>query len=243
LKKHKFKYSIYFTAILTFFILVISTSFVEAKTYYTWVDKNGVTHITEFKDEIPKNRISTIKTFESSSKYDFLVTNYVYLKSNIRKILEYLVYLLIGIILLILLTKIIKSIKLSINKKKLKKSIENIENAGVSKLNKAQLKERVSQALEDMGYKLSTPNTQFDELIDYIGINRGERVAICIHESENLVSKIVVSEVDREKYKHSCDKTMIISTAYFEEDVAEYAKSIDCELIDKEKLSKLLSNN
>ena len=110
-------------------------------------------------------------------------------------------------------------------------------------MNNVQLKEKVSQALESMGYKLNIPNTQFDELIDYIGVKRGERVAICIHESENLVSKIVVSEVDREKYKHSCDKSMIISTNYFEEDVEEFANSIDCELVDREKLSKLLLNN
>ena len=91
-----------------------------------------------------------------------------------------------------------------------------------------------------MGYKLSSPNTQFDELIDFIGFKGGEKVAIAIHDSENFVSKIVVSEIDREKHKHDCKKSMIVCRTYFEEDVIEFAKSVDCELIDKERLSKLL---
>lgn len=242
MKKQKIKYSIYITTLLTFFFLVISISLADAKTYYTWVDEKGVTHITEFKDEIPKNRLRTVKTFESKGRFDFLTTGYYYVKSNIHKFLKYIVFILIGIVALFILRKVLKSIRLRKNQESLEKRNREIEDSRISSLSSYQLKLKVSEVLENMGYKLSTPNAQFEGLIDYIGFRDGEKVAICLHESENLVSKNVVSEIDRERHKHSCNKSMIICRTYFEEDVTEFAKQIDCELIDKEKLSNLLLN-
>ena len=242
MKKLEIKYFIYTIAVLILFLLVIPTV-AEAKTYYTWVDKHGVTHITENKDEIPSSRIGTIKSFESTGRFDFITTNYYYVKNNSHKFIRYFVYLLILFIAFIVIRKAIKNISKSRNEKKLNKHLQEIESSGISGLSTYQLKLKISEVLENMGYMLKSPDTQFEGLIDYIGYKHGEKYAISIHESENLVSKIVVSEIDREKFKHSCEKTIIVSTSFFEEDVAEYAKSIGCELIDKKKLSSLILNN
>ena len=107
MKKQNIKYSIYIFVISTFFILLLSTSLVEAKTYYTWVDKNGVTHITENKNEIPGNRIDTVKTFESRGRFDFITTNYYYVKSNFHKFIRFIVYFFIAVITLLILRQIV----------------------------------------------------------------------------------------------------------------------------------------
>ena len=220
--------------------MVISTSTVESKTYYTWVDRNGVTHVTEYKDEIPKSRLNTVKTFESRGRFDFITTNYFYIKSNLHKFIRYVVYFLLAVLALIILRRIFKNIRMRSNQYRLNKRIQKIDDSGVSSLSSYQFKVRARELLEKTGYKLSSPNTQFEELIDYIGFKNGKKFAICVHDSENLVSRIVVSEIDREKHKHLCDNSLIVCRSYFEEDVIEFAKEVGCELIDKDKLSELL---
>ncbi|MGI9553730.1 MAG: restriction endonuclease [Thermodesulfobacteriota bacterium] len=235
--------SLYITTILIFFILLLSLTAVNAKTYYTWVDSNGVTHITEFKDEIPKSRVKTAKTFRSKGGFDFITTKYIYLKSNIHIYTGYIVFLLIGLFVLIVFRTLFNNYNRNRNQKKLNKTIKNFDSSGLSTMNSYQFKSAIRDLLENMGYRISAPNSQFVELIDYIGFKAGKRVAISLNESENLVSKIVVSEVDRERQKHQCEKSMIICKTYFEEDVIEFAKSVDCELIDRERLSQLLIKN
>ncbi|MGI9535322.1 MAG: restriction endonuclease [Thermodesulfobacteriota bacterium] len=243
MKKQNIKKSLYITSLLILFILLLSLTTVNAKTYYTWVDSNGVTHITDLKDEIPKSSIKSVKTFESRGSFDFITTKYFYLKNNIHKFTKYFVYLLIGLIVLIIFWISVKSINRRRNQERINRSINNFEKSGISSLNTYQFKSRIRDVLENMGYKLTTPNSQFEELIDYIGFKAGKKVAISLNEGENLVSKNVVSEVDRERQKHSCEKSMIICKSYFEEDVFEFAKRIDCELIDKDRLSQLLLKN
>ena len=88
-------------------VLFISTAASSSYTvtYYTWVDKNGVTHVTENKEEIPKNRINTVKTFESNSKFDTVAKYYLYIKSNYHLFGKYLLYTILAIILFIILRR------------------------------------------------------------------------------------------------------------------------------------------
>lgn len=220
------------------FLFLSETSF--SKTYYTWVDKYGVTHITENPEEIPRDRTGTIKKFESKGKFSFIEQNIRYLKANRHIFIKYLIYLIAAVVFFLVLKKIYRNIRAKRNLNRIKSRIEYINKSGVETLTAENMKDRVHLLLTIEGYKLAIPDSQFNTVVDYIGEKGGKRIAISINSSENLVSKMVINDLDREKYRYDCDKSMFICRTYFEEDVPEFAKQVECELIDKDRLSKML---
>jgi len=64
------------------------------------------------------------------------------------------------------------------------------------------------------------------------------KYAVQINRQTGSVSRLLVSDIDREKHRYGCDKAMLITNSYFSEDVIELAKSTGCELVDRDTLGK-----
>lgn len=227
------------------FTLFLSSIFINdinaSKVYYTWEDKYGVIHITDDSSSIPQEYKKTAKKYEPTNKKDRYLYKTQFL---IKKYYQEIIYIfLISLIALLFIVIFNKSLKL-VKQKKLtsaRSELEQIiEQSGIERMNSETYKTKVKEVLKNQGYKISEPDSMLTTLIDLIGFKDGTKIAISINDSNNLISKIVVSEIDREKHKFSCKKSMVVSRSYFEEDAYDFAKNIGCRLIDKDSLARLI---
>jgi len=61
-----FKSVVYLSIITSFFIVILYSDLFSQNTYYTWNDKNGVTHITKELSDIPKDSNQKLKKFKKT---------------------------------------------------------------------------------------------------------------------------------------------------------------------------------
>lgn len=213
----------------------------ETQQFYSWKDENGVTHVTDDPEKIPPKYRENIKKYESISnkKYSFKKLK-LFLTNNKKKITYAVSVIAVSILIFFLFQKFSRYIRAKHYKYKRTIEDKNIERSKIETLTEEKLKLKAREILIKEGYKIIEPESIYSTVVDLIGSKGSEKTAISINLGENLISKMVINEIDREKHKYNCSKSMVVARTYFDEDAWELAKKINCRLIDKRELAKLI---
>ena len=210
--------------------------------FYTWEDDKGITHITENPDEIPKKYKSTAKKYNKSklnirNKFNDL-TNYISINNKI------IIYLAAILIFLFLFTKILPRAVTTIRNKISKSQNIKIERAflrsGIENLDKTAFKSKVMEILAANGFEIFKLDSQVASSIDCIVLKKNKKIAVSINNNKNIISKVFVNEIEKDKQKHHCNHSMLVSSNYFDNEAHEYAKIANCKLIDRTELGKMI---
>lgn len=235
-----FKFVVYLSIITSFFLILLLSGLFEQKSYYTWKDVNGVTHVTKDTSEIPDSRKNTLKIFNEN--HNFKLLNRLRIYTNANKYI--LTYFILGTILLLFLLIFTKNLYKKFNKlRKNHKNIintRNIEESGLLNINSPDFHNKAILVLKNMGFKLEPTDQILLNIVEYVGLYKKKRYAISIIFADNPISRITLSEIMREGIKYNCQNFLIISNNYFDDNAIKSVKKNEFRLIDKDEVAALI---
>ena len=80
--------------------------------------------------------------------------------------------------------------------------------------------------MQNNGYKVSETNFQhFNPGIDFIAEKKGSRYYVELTSEYDLVPRLAVSDAEREKHRYNCNKVILITKSFFDEEAIELSKS------------------
>ena len=227
-------------------LIVLMPPTVSAKQLYKWVDKNGVVHVTDNPESIPSEYRSsavkskpksgsgaTIEKIEKGFKNAFEGVSRQ-AKEHIRKIITGAL-VIIGLIALVYLFRSYLKFK---EQKERERGLRALEILNIDGISRTEFENYIIRLLTHRGFKVETTNATLDLGINMIAKKNDHKYAVQINRQTGSVSRLLVSDIDREKHRYGCDKAMLITNSYFSEDVIELAKSTGCELVDRDTLGK-----
>jgi len=235
-----FKSVVYLSIITSFFLILLLSGLFEQKSYYTWKDVNGVTHVTKDSTEIPDSRKNTLKIFNEN--HNFKLLNRLKIYTNANKYI--LTYFILGTILLLFLFIFTKNLYKKFNKlRKNHKNIinkRNIEESGLLNINSPDFHNKAILVLKHMGFKLEPTDQILLNIVEYVGLYKNKRYAISIIFTDNPTSRITLSEIMREGIKYNCQNFLTISNNYFDDNAINSVKKNEFRLIDKDEVAELI---
>ncbi|MFQ5787459.1 MAG: restriction endonuclease [Thermodesulfobacteriota bacterium] len=221
-------------------ILFLLSDYSFAEKLYKWVDKDGVVHITDKPEEIPEEHVGTIEEIDiERTDYKSMIGN---LWKNVRKQKENIIFSIILLILFIFVFKSFKHLKSSYIKKRKKKLLYTLDKSGIDDMNRDEFKVYIIKLLEAQGFSTQS----IDEEQTYRGIrlmaekNKTKFLVHIIPEID-LGSSLAVNEVEREKHRYGCTKSMLISKHFFADDAIKLANKRGCELVDRFVLAEWIT--
>ncbi len=228
-----FKFVVYLSIITSFFIIILYSGITDENNYYTWTDKNGVTHIEDDLSRIPESTIKKAKTFKNVGAYAWFKNIYTFNETN--KI--YAVYFLYGLIsifaILILITNIKKNILIYKKEKNNINTQNKIEESGILKLSGNQFREISIVVIEKLGYKLDSTDNYLKNTIEFTANKDGKLYAVSIIFSDNPVSHITVNEIFREGQKFDCNYFVVLTNNIFSEPAIKLGNEFNTVLMDR----------
>ena len=234
-----------FTVIaLCLIVLILPT--LSAKQLYKWVDKNGVVHVTDNPDSIPSEYRSsavkskpksrsgaTIEKIENGFKNVFDEVSGL-VKENIKKVVAGAL-VIVGLIALVYLFRGYLKFK---EQKERERGLRALEILNIDGISRTEFENYVIRLLTHRGFKVETTGEKIALGVTLIAKKDDHKYAVQIERQTGAVSRLAVSDIDREKHRYGCDKVMLITNGYFSEDAIELAKSTGCELVDRDTLAK-----
>lgn len=227
-------------------LIVLIPPIVSAKQLYKWVDKDGVVHVTDNPESIPSEyRSSAVKSkpksgsgattekIEKGFKNAFEGVSSL-AKENIRKIITGAL-VIIGLIALIYLFRSYLKFK---EQKERERGLRALEILNIDSISRTEFENYVIRLLTHRGFKVETTDAALNLGINMIAKKHDHKYAVQIERQTGLVSRLAVSDIDREKHRYGCDKVMLITNSNFSEDAIELAKSTGCELVDRDILAE-----
>lgn len=226
-------------------LIVLMPPTVSAKQLYKWVDKNGVVHVTDNPESIPSEyRSSAVKskpksgsgaTIEKIEKGFKNVFDEVLrlVKENIKKVVAGTL-VIIGLIVLVYLLRSYLKFK---EQKERERGLRALEILNIDSISRTEFENFVIRLLTHRGFKVETTDATLDLGINMIAKKNDHKYAVQINRQTDSVSRLLVSDIDREKHRYSCDKAMLISNSYFSQDAIDLASSKECELVHRDILA------
>lgn len=227
-------------------LIVLMPPTVSAKQLYKWVDKDGVVHVTDNPESIPSEYRSsavkskpksgsgaTIEKIEKGFKNVFDEVSRL-VKENIKKVVAGTL-VIIGLIALVYLFRSYLKFK---EQKERERGLRALESSNIVNINRIEFEHYISRLLTHRGFKVETPGEKIALGVTLIAKKDEHKYAVQIERQTGLVSRLAVSNIDREKHRYGCDKVMLITNSYFSDDAIELAKSTGCELVDRDALAK-----
>ena len=214
--------------------------------YYSWKDEKGVTHIADSIEKIPNKYRKNAKKYESNKerkRFDalnsynktskFLISTF----KQHKKIFLAVFIIIIGIVIY----KILKNqfINLSSHISGLNNN-KNIAMSGIDHMDLNILRSNIVKILMNRNYQIVESESILNPVVDLVVTNNYEKATVTIDNSTNPISIFRLNEINREKHKFLCRKSIIFSRNYFDREVLDFAKANNIELYDKAKLAKLL---
>ena len=205
---------------------------------YKWVDEKGITHVTDDPKKVPEEHKGSVRKLAPEDKLDQLTSK---IEDVWKDVKNEKVKIAVGIAGLIIITasyKLLRHTKLRTNDKKREKHLKALEQSGIDLLDLAQFQKHIGALLTRQGFNLRTPEGSFNLGVDLIAEREKNRYAVQIKRQATPISGAIVNDLEREKHRYGCDRSMIISNNYFTDDALERARSSGCALIDREKLGE-----
>jgi len=230
--------SLIYPFIILFFILLYCST-LQSKEVYKWRDQDGVIHITENADEIPEKYRKNSEIIELEDRG--IKTNIIKHIATLKNYKELIVLFLSAIVIFFLFYKIYTFTRKKIEENYEKKRQDTLKQRNVDEMDRNTFKKFIMQVLEKSGYKIQIVSTPLDFGIDFIASRNFDHYAVrTINNIKNEISRITVMDINREKHRFDSNKSMVVSNSYFDDQAIELAKDVDCEIIDRDKLSKLI---
>ena len=230
--------SLIYPFIILFFFLLYCTT-LQSKEVYKWRDQDGVIHITDNADEIPEKYRKNSEIIKLEDRG--IKTNIIKYISTLKNYKELIVLFLSSIVIFFLFYKIYTFTRKKIEENYEKKRQDILKQRNVDEMDKNTFKKFIMHILEKSGYKIQIVSTPLDFGIDFIALRNFDQYAVrTINNTKNQISRITVMDINREKHRFDCNKSMVVSNSYFDDQAIELAKDVDCEIIDRDKLSKLI---
>jgi HJR/Mrr/RecB family endonuclease len=205
---------------------------------YKWVDEKGVTHVTDDPEKVPEEYIGSVKELTPQNKLDNLVIKIEDIWKDAKGEKVKIAVGIAGLIIITALYKLLRRTKLITNEKKREKHLKALDQSGIDVLDLAQYQKYIRALLTRQGFNLRTPEGSFNLGVDLIAEKDKSRYAVQIKRQTTPISGAIVNDLEREKHRYGCDRSMIISNNYFTDDAVERAGSSGCTLIDRKKLGE-----
>jgi len=119
-----------------------------------------------------------------------------------------------------------------------KKLLRAIKIADVDRMSGVEFEKYVAQLLRSRGNKVTQIGGANDFGVDIILKKDGEKYAVQIKRSSKPVSRVAISDAVGGRQFYKCDRPAVITNSYFTKSAKELAKSTDCLLVDRNKLSE-----
>ena len=227
-------------------LIVLMPPTVSAKQLYKWVDKDGVVHVTDNPESIPsEHRSSAVKpkpksgsgaTIEKIEKGFKNVVDEVsrLVKENVKKVVAGAL-VIIGLIALVYLFRSYLKFK---EQKERETGLRALEILNIDGINRTEFENYIIRLLTHRGFKVETTGEKIALGVTLIAKKDEHKYAVQIERQTGSVSRLAVSDVDREKHRYGCDKVILITNSHFSEDAIELARTKGCELVDRDTLAK-----
>jgi len=212
--------------------LLLLSDYSHADKLYKWVDRDGVVHITDKPEEIPEEHSGKIEEIDvERTDYKSMIG------SSWKKLIAQKNKIITAIILLVLFIFVygfIKYIKPRYIERKKTILLKALEKSEIDKMNQEDFKAYIARILRNNGFRiLRRQEGSFDPGIALIAEKNKTKYLIQLIPHVESVSRLAVSDADREKHRYGCDMAMVITNYYFAEDAVELANEIGCELVDR----------
>ncbi len=219
------------------FIFICSFTYTaEAIKIYQWIDEKGVVHAVDDPDKVPK---------EYRQSADVIDTGDGSLETEARifltKVKSNGSVLLTGLAILVLIFVFIKSVSFLHARKKegeREAHLNAYKISGVGGMDQTDFKRYVIGLLKERGYSVMAAPELMSPVVDLIAEKDGSKYAVHINTQSNNISRVIVNDLDREKARHGCGKSMIISRQFSDEDARSLGQSVGCSLVDRDMLPR-----
>ena len=141
------------------------------------------------------------------------------------------------IFFLIILNFVFKKLRKFIYAQNQKDRIRALKIADIDHLDGIDFEYYIGNLLSHQGYKVKITPGSNDFGVDIIARYRMYKYAIQIKRYMRQVSRRAVSDAVAGKVYYKCDKAMVVTNSYFSESAIKFAKSLGCELIDRDILA------
>lgn len=229
---------------LLFIFIFYSTAFAPAEEqfFYKWKDEKGVTYVTDNPENVPqKFQDETIKYEKKETSTKSVIKSY-YSKS--RDFAYSYRYLLLGLFILlafyIFLKRFLRTVKKYSIKRKQNLYKKTINESGIREMSTDEFKESVKEVLLRSGYKLEQIDAPFKTFADFIAEKKRKKYAVLICTAINEISKNQITDIESEKSRYNCDRSIAISRSGFDSDTIDFAKKNNCRLIDENAIAKAI---
>lgn len=212
-----------------------------SENYYKWVDKDGVTHVTDNPKKIPPQYRSNIEIVKEKD------TGFKAFRKNLQKQLNknktLILYILGGIAGLLVLNKLLKKLRDKSSEYKKGKYDEVIKKSGIDLMTIPQFRAFAKNLLSTKGFRIREMESDLDFGIDFIAEKSNSSYLVKVISDSITTSRTVLNDLMRDTSKYECDKALVITKNYFSEDAIEFSRSSPCELIDRNALGKLIKDS
>ena len=113
-----------------------------------------------------------------------------------------------------------------------------IELSEVDSMEGIEFERYLKQVFTSRGYYVELTKASGDLGVDLIARSRNDKIAVQAKRQNDKVSRRAVSDAMAGMRHYGCNRAMVITNNYFQNGAIELAKSNDCELIDRDKLSE-----
>jgi HJR/Mrr/RecB family endonuclease len=108
----------------------------------------------------------------------------------------------------------------------------------IDKMTGMEFEKWVALKLKNHGFTHVHVTEQYDYGVDILAIKDGVRWGVQVKRHSSLVKAEAVRQVVTALNHYKCDKAMVITNSYFSEVAKKLAKSNDCILVDRNRLSR-----
>lgn len=238
----------FFVVPVCLILLAVPVSF--AGKIYKWVDKNGVNHFTNNPTTIPHEYRSLVEESDSKGKSGAIIEN---IEKGSKNAFDEVVKLLKGnrekvqvavplIAVLITLVNLLLGYLRLKRQREGKRRLRALELANIDNINKTEFEDYVGGILTYRGFKVEKKGDCINLGVNFIAQKNNLKYAVQIVQKAGLVSRVAVSDGDREKHRYGCDRAMLITNGYFAQDAIELSVSKGCDLIDRDALANWIAN-
>ena len=203
---------------------------------YKWTDKDGVVHVVDDPEHVPTEYGRSADIYDTESGILEAEANNLLAKVKSDSTA---LYLLAGILVLIFfLKKLHSSIRTTRKISDRARYIHAYELSGIERMDSPELRRFVMGLLKHRGFTIIIPAESLNPAVDFIAEKEDSKYAVQIYNQDHNISRVTVNDLDREKARFECNRSMIISRGYYDDDARDLASRAACTLADKDTLAK-----
>ena len=203
---------------------------------YQWTDENGVVHAVDDPENVPP---------EYRRSADVIDTESADLETRAKDILTKVksnrpaIYSVAGVLVLIFFLRMLHGYIKTTRKKSDKEKYMNAYGlSGVERMDSIELRRYMMGLLKHRGYTIVIPGESMNPVVDFIAEKEELKYAVHVYNQNGNITRVIVNDIEREKARFDCNRSMIITRQYCDNDARELGGTAGCALVDKNALAR-----